>query len=81
MSILHDDYNNAPIAALAVLDEAAETFGTADAYILKQRAMVLFHLTKDEEAVALFDQALAGDGLNNMERAFAGRTGGIAAAR
>jgi tetratricopeptide (TPR) repeat protein len=81
MSVLHDDYNNAPVAALAVLDEAAETFGTADAYILKQRAMVLFHLTKDEEAVALFDQALAGEGLDNVERAFASRTGGIAAAR
>ena len=29
----------------------------------------------------MFDQALAGEGLDNVERAFAGRTGGIAAAR
>jgi tetratricopeptide (TPR) repeat protein len=79
-SVLFDEYGNSPDDALAVLDEAAEAFGRADAYILKQRAMVLFRQKKDEEAVALFGQALAGDGLDVVERAFAGRTGGIAAA-
>jgi hypothetical protein len=80
-SVLYDDYNNSPDNALAVLDEADEAFGTADVYILKQRAMVLFHQKKNKEAVALFDQALAREGLDNVERAFAGRAGGIAAAR
>src|SRR5256885_14876689 len=30
MAIIYDEYDNAPNTALAVLDEAAETFGTAD---------------------------------------------------
>jgi tetratricopeptide (TPR) repeat protein len=81
MAILYDEYDKAPDNALAVLDEATEVFGTADAHLLKQRAMVLFHQQNHQEAVALFDQALAGEALDNVERAFAGRTGGIAAAR
>jgi tetratricopeptide (TPR) repeat protein len=81
MSVLYDEYDNSPADALAVLDEATEVFGTADAHLLKQRGMVLFHQRNHQEAVALFDQALAAEGLDNVERAFAGRSGGIAAAR
>lgn len=79
-SVLYDEYGNSPDDALAVLDEAAEAFGAANAYLLKPRAMVLFRQKKDEEAVALFGQALAGDDLDVVERTFAGRIGGIAAA-
>ena len=81
MSILYDEYDNTPNNALAVLDEATAVFGQVDAHLLKQRAMVLFHRKNYQEAVALFDQALAGEDLDNVERTFAGRTGGIAAAR
>jgi hypothetical protein len=80
MAVIYDEYANAPDDAMVILDEAAAAFGTADAYLLKQRAMVLFHQQKYEEAAAAFDQALAGDGLDNVERAYAGRTGGLAAA-
>jgi hypothetical protein len=80
MAVIDDEYDDSPEAALAVLDEAAESFGTADAHLLHQRAKVLFHQKKDREAVTLFVQALAGGGLNNVERIFAGRNGGIAAA-
>jgi tetratricopeptide (TPR) repeat protein len=80
MAVIHDEYADAPDDALAILDEAVAVFGTADAYLLKQRAMVLFHQQKYEEAAASFVQALAGDGLDNVERAYAGRTGGLAAA-
>jgi tetratricopeptide (TPR) repeat protein len=80
MAVLCDEYDNSPDNALVVLDEAAEALGTADTYLLNQRAMVLFHQKNEKEAVALFDQALAGEGLDNVGKAFAGRTGGIAAA-
>jgi len=80
MAVMHDEYADAPDDALAILDEAAAAFGTADAHLLKQRAMVLFHQQKYEESAASFAQALAGDGLDNVERAYAGRTGGLAAA-
>jgi len=80
MAVMHDEYADAPDDALAILDEAATAFGAADAYLLKQRAMILFHQQKYEEAAAAFAQALAGDGLDNVERAYAGRTGGLAAA-
>jgi len=80
MAVIYDEYAYAPADALAILDEAAEACGTADTYLLKQRAMVRFHQQKYEEAVASFDQALTGDRLGNVERAYAGRMGGLAAA-
>jgi tetratricopeptide (TPR) repeat protein len=80
MAVICDEYDNAPDTALAVLDEAAKSLGLTDAYLLNQRAMVLVHQKKDKEAVILFDQALAAEGLDDVGRAFAGRTGGIAAA-
>jgi hypothetical protein len=76
MAVVHDEYADAPDD----LEEAATVFGTADAYLLKQRAMVLLHQQQYEGAAAAFAQALAGDGLDNVERAYAGRTGGLAAA-
>jgi tetratricopeptide (TPR) repeat protein len=80
MAVIHDEYADAPDDALATLDEATEAFGTADAYLLKQRAMVLFHQQKYKEAAASYGLALAGDGLDNVESAYAGRTGALAAA-
>jgi len=80
ISVLFDEYNNTPESALAILDEAAIDFGTTDVHILNQRAKVVFRQGRDDEAVVLFGQALAGDGLDPVERAFSGRNGGIAAA-
>jgi tetratricopeptide (TPR) repeat protein len=80
MSVIYDEYNNTPDNALAVLDEAATDFGGTDVHILNQRAKVMFRRGGDDEAVDLFSQALAGDGLDPVERAFSGRNGGMAAA-
>jgi len=45
-------------------------FGTKDVHILNQRAKVRVRQGRDDEAVVLFGQALAGDGLDPVERAF-----------
>ena len=81
ISVLYDEYGNSSDDALDVLDEVTKDFSTADPYLLAQRGKVLFHQQNYEAAVSVFDQVLTEEGPNSVDRAFAGRTGGIAAAR
>lgn len=81
MSVIHDEYGNAPDEALSVLDEAEEVVEKNDARLLNQRAKVLFRLSRDREALELFERALESGALLNVEQMFAARSGGIAAAR
>lgn len=81
MSVIHDEYSNAPDAALSILDEAEGVVGKNDARLLNQRAKVLFRLSRDREALELFERALESGALLNVEQMFAARSGGIAAAR
>ena len=46
MSVIHDEYSNAPDAALSILDEAEEDGGKNDARLLNQRAKVLLRLSR-----------------------------------
>ncbi|UTW51907.1 hypothetical protein KFF05_00440 [bacterium SCSIO 12827] len=81
ISVLHDEYRNDSREALRVLDRAGEKFSASDQYLLNQRAKVLFHKRDDAAAVQMFQAVLEGTSLDEIERAFAGRTGGIAAGR
>lgn len=81
ISVLHDEYGNKSHEALRVLDRAEDKFSSSDQYLLNQRAKVLFHKRDHAAAVQLFAAVLEGPSLDEIERAFAGRTGGIAAGR
>ena len=80
-SVIHDEYSNAPDAALSILDEAEEVVGKNDARLLNQRAKVFLNLSRFPEALELFERALEFGALPNVEQMFAARSGGIAAAR
>ena len=81
ISILYNEYYNSTQDALEVLDEAFEYLGSLDLHLINQKAKVLFSQEKYDEAMPLFRQALIGENLGYVERIFAGRNGGIAAAR
>ena len=81
MSIIHDEYEHVPEAALAILDEADEVIGNNDPRLLNQRAKVLLGLSINDTALALFERALKVDSWSNVEQTFATRSAGIAAAR
>jgi tetratricopeptide (TPR) repeat protein len=79
-SVIYDEYGNASQTALDVLDEADNELGPDDARVLNQRAKVLLHLKENRQALALFERALAGGDLPEVEQVFACRSAGIAAA-
>ena len=80
MSVIRDEYEHAPEAALSIIDEAEGVVGKNDARLLNQRAKVLFHLSQDHASLELFERALEIGALPNVEQMFAARSGGMAAA-
>ena len=81
ISVIHDEYEHVPEAALAILDEAVEVVGENDPRLLNQRAKVLLNLSKNDAALELFERALKINSWSNIEQTFTARSAGIAAGR
>ena len=81
MSVMYDEYGKAPQAALEVLDEADVELGAGDSRVLNQRAKVFLGLKKERDALVLLERVLKSDDLPKVEKVFACRSAGIAAAR
>jgi tetratricopeptide (TPR) repeat protein len=80
MSVIQDEYGNSIERALEVLDAADNEFPD-DANVINQRAKVLFHANRDNEALPIAYKALELPGLSTVEFVFCCRVTGIAAAK
>ena len=80
MSVIQDEYGNSTEHALEVLDAADKEFPD-DANVLNQRAKVLFHANRGNDALPIAYKALELPGLSAVEFVFCCRIAGIAAAK
>ena len=81
MAVVADEYGKNPQAALSILDEAECILGRDDARLVNQRAKILMKISREFEALPLFEKALASNTLPLVEQKFSARNAGIAAAR
>jgi len=80
ISVIHDEYGNATDNALGILTVADKEFPN-EACLLNQRAKVLFHASRDSEALPIACKALDSPELSDIEFVFCCRAAGISAAK
>ena len=81
MAIVVEEYGHDPETALSIMNEAESVFGKDDARILNERAKILMSMSRQAEALPLFEKAIASGSLPLVEQKFSARNAGVAAAR
>lgn len=79
ISVIYDEYGHSVESALAVLDVADAEFPN-EADLINQRSKVLFHASREQEALVVAERALSFPELSSVEFVYTCRNAGIAAA-